>query len=184
MWIHIRSHTIWILDLKIKSEFIHPGGWGLETNRCLSKFWHIQLTLKEFKLNTLYSGFGADKTFTTRWSGRRVQVWVQFRGPASHLAITPEGYSKRQSKVMTAKSLAIAELFGPRSRLHSLGGLDGQAAFPSQWQSARGTGPGIVTPLPFTITKLGSWKRLSNSIQVIRTISQKSVLSEKRMAPN
>ena len=25
-------------------------------------------------------------------------------------------------------------------------------------EAARGTGPGIVTPLPFTITKLGSWK--------------------------
>ena len=47
--------------------------------------------------------------------------------------------------------------------------------------SARGTGQGIVTPLPFTITKLGSWKRLSSSIQVIRTVSQKSVLSEKKL---
>ena len=61
----------------------------------------------------LFWDLRADKTFTTRWSGGRVQVWVQVRAPACHLAITPEGYSRRQSKDLTAKS--IAELLGPRS---------------------------------------------------------------------
>ena len=43
--------------------------------------------------------FRAYKTFTTRWSGCRVQIWA----PACHLTITPKGYSRRQSKVWTAK---------------------------------------------------------------------------------
>ena len=38
-----------------------------------------------------------DKTFTTSWSGGRVQVWAEVQAPACHLAITPEGYSRRQS---------------------------------------------------------------------------------------
>ena len=36
---------------------------------------------------------------STRWSGCRVQVWVQVWAPAGHLAITPEGCSRRQSKI-------------------------------------------------------------------------------------
>ena len=43
------------------------------------------------------------KTFTTHWSGGRVQVWVEVWAPACHL--TPEGYSRRQSKFLTAKSI-------------------------------------------------------------------------------
>ena len=61
----------------------------------------------------LFWDFGADQTCTTCWSGGRVHVWVQVQTLASHLAITPEGYSRRQSKVLTSKS--IAELLGPRS---------------------------------------------------------------------
>ena len=49
--------------------------------------------------HSLCCDFGGYKTFTTRWSGGRVQVWVQVRAPAGHLAITPEGCSRRQSKV-------------------------------------------------------------------------------------
>ena len=48
----------------------------------------------------------------------RVQVWVQVRAPAGQLAITPEGYSRRQSKVLTPKSMAKV-LTALR---HSLGG--------------------------------------------------------------
>ena len=43
-------------------------------------------------------------------SGSRVQVWVQVEAPAGHLAFTPEGSSRGQSKVLsqlsTAKSMA------------------------------------------------------------------------------
>ena len=58
---------------------------------------------KEFKPHTIYWtlfwGFGADKNSTIHGSGGRVQVWVQVWAPACHLAITPEGYSRRQSFV-------------------------------------------------------------------------------------
>ena len=59
--------------------------------------------------------FGADKTSTTSWSEGRVQVWVQVWAPAGHLTIiiTPEGYSRRKSMVLNAKSMA--ELLGQRS---------------------------------------------------------------------
>ena len=68
----------------------------------------------------LCTGFDSEHvvlTSATHWSGSRVQVWVKVRAHASHLgddlAITPEGYSWRQSKVLTAKSMG--ELLGPRS---------------------------------------------------------------------
>ena len=47
--------------------------------------------------HSLFRDFGAFKTFTTRWSGGRVQVWAQVRAPASHLAIT-EGHSRRNRR--------------------------------------------------------------------------------------
>ena len=50
--------------------------------------------------HSLFWSFGAEKISTTHWSGGRVQVWAQVRAPAGHLAITPEGYSRRQSKVL------------------------------------------------------------------------------------
>ena len=43
-----------------------------------------------------------DKTFTTCWSGSKVQVWVHIWALASHLAITLKGYSRAKS---TAKLL-------------------------------------------------------------------------------
>ena len=54
--------------------------------------------------------FVAEKSFTICWSGCRVQVHIQVQGPACHLAITPEGYSRRQSKALTENSRA--ELLG------------------------------------------------------------------------
>ena len=68
----------------------------------------------------LFWDFGADKTFTTRWSGGRVQVQAP--------AITPEGYSKRLWKrlwkVLTAKSMA--ELLSQRSGTAWAGRTDQQ----------------------------------------------------------
>ena len=69
-------------------------------------------------------------------SGGRVQVWVQIRAPAGHLAITPEGYLRRQSKVLTAKP-SNGQALGHALR-HSLGGSDGRA----QTQGVRGSAPG------------------------------------------
>ena len=54
---------------------------------CLPRFRNLQETLKISSLPSLCRDFGADNTFTTRWSGCRVQVWVQVWAPAGHLAI-------------------------------------------------------------------------------------------------
>ena len=54
--------------------------------------------------------FWADQTFTTSWSGGRDQVWAQVQASPCHLAIIPKVCSRRQSKVLTAKSMA--ELLG------------------------------------------------------------------------
>ena len=52
--------------------------------------------LKRFQTpHSLFTDLEADKTSTTRWSGSRVQVWVQLQAPACHLAITPEGVDCR-----------------------------------------------------------------------------------------
>ena len=87
--------------------------------------------------HSLFWGFGADKTSTTHWSGCRVQVWVQIWAPACHLAIIPEGYSRRQSKVLTAKSMA--KLLGPCSCTAWAGWTHEHKhrVFPSRWQLLR-----------------------------------------------
>ena len=56
---------------------------------------------------------------------------------ASHLAITPEGYSRRQSKDLTA--ISMAKLLGPRSGSACAGrtGEHKHRAFPSRRQSLR-----------------------------------------------
>ena len=41
--------------------------------------------------HSLCCDFGGYKTSTTRWSGGRVQVWVQVWAPACHLAISLKG---------------------------------------------------------------------------------------------
>ena len=89
--------------------------------------------------------FGAEKIFTTPWSGCRVH-WVKFeskvrapagpcRDSAGRLAITPEGYCRRKWKVLTAKSMA--ELLHPRSGTAWAGSLGEhkRRAFPSRLQS-------------------------------------------------
>ena len=60
--------------------------------------------------STDLKGFRADnlKKFTTHQSGGgRFQVWIQVRAPVCYLAIAPKGYSRRQSKVLTAKSTSV-----------------------------------------------------------------------------
>ena len=56
---------------------------------------------------------------------------------AGHLAITPEGYSRRQSKDLTA--ISMAKLLGPRSGSACAGrtGKHKHRAFPSRRQSLR-----------------------------------------------
>ena len=53
-------------------------------------------------LQSLFREFQEGKSFTTRWSGCRAQVLAT----ASHWAITPESYFRRQSTVSTANQWA------------------------------------------------------------------------------
>ena len=76
-------------------------GWYRLTLSHSSPHWVLNFSVwngpkKNSIPHNLLRDFGADKTSTTCWSGGRVQVWVQIRAPAGHLAITPEGYSRRQ----------------------------------------------------------------------------------------
>ena len=57
-----------------------------------------------------FGDFRADETFTIRWSGGRIQDWVHFEPLL--LAITPQGYARGQSKILTAKSMT--QLLGQR----------------------------------------------------------------------
>ena len=93
------------------------------------------------------------KTFLTCWSSVRVQVRVQVWAPAGHLAITPKGYSKRESKVLTQKSM------GPRSGTAWAGptGENKHSAFPSRLQSLlASTGSLEENVLPHWRYRLGS----------------------------
>ena len=86
---------------------------------------HIQTPQWVHKANS------ADRTFTTHWSGCRVQAWlaawVHIWAPACHLAITPDHYSRRQSKVLL------------QNQWQSSGG-SAQAQLGSVWQARLITG--------------------------------------------
>ena len=69
----------------------------------LLNFGVLKKNLKSTQFVELYFGV----------SGGRVQVWVRVRAPAGNLAIVPEGYSRIQSKFLTANSMA--KLLGLRS---------------------------------------------------------------------
>ena len=113
------SHQPSILILRFKLNwFLLEWTYQRDCSNRLdfSKFCHFQLQdrldfciFNRPKVRTphnLFMDFSSDKSFTTRWSGGRVQVWVQVQAPAANFAITPEGYSRRQSKILAAKSMA------------------------------------------------------------------------------
>ena len=77
----------------------------------------------------IFRNFRADKTFTTPWSGSRVQVWAQVWALVGHLAITPKDYCRRHLKSM-------AELLGHRLGTAWAGwtGKHKQKAFSSRLQ--------------------------------------------------
>ena len=77
------------------------------------------LNLKRIQIHTFDFGT-SDKT---RWLGGRVQVWVEVPAPAGHLAITPEGYSRRPEGfdcTINGRALGTA-------LRHGLGGSDRRA---------------------------------------------------------
>ena len=65
--------------------------------------------------HSLFTEFGADKPLHHVGQEAELKFESNFEPepPAVHLALTSEGFSRRQSKVFTAKS--IAKLLGPRS---------------------------------------------------------------------
>ena len=73
----------------------------------LADLKRIQIPLNSFR------DFRADKLFQLLSQAVGFKFESKFKPPAGHLAITPAGYSRRQSKVLTAKS--IAELSGQSS---------------------------------------------------------------------
>ena len=88
--------------------------------------WYLLTTVLIFSVlkwiqnpHSWFWDFGADKTSTThnllvrQQSSSLSPSLSPCTGPAAHLAITPEGYSRRQSNVFTAKS--NAELLGQHS---------------------------------------------------------------------
>ena len=121
-----RSDLILILHVKsllsvcwsiLNSSLYLKTSQGDEGWYCLSPFLNFWVFKRPKRIHTphsLFWDFWADKTFTTSWSGSRVQV----QAPAYRLTITPKGFSRWQSKVLTAKSMA--ELFWQALR-HSLG---------------------------------------------------------------
>ena len=88
--------------------------------------------------HSLCCDFGGYKTFTIRWSGGTVQVWVQVQAHASHLAISqkavPEGNRRfrGQNQLPTCAKL-LGQLCG--SACAGWTGEHKHKAFPNQWQS-------------------------------------------------
>ena len=66
---------------------------GMSLRKVISLGSNLVLVMGLKRIQTPHSlccDFGGYKTFTTRWLGGRVQVWVQVWAPAGHLAISPK----------------------------------------------------------------------------------------------
>ena len=145
IWIYVQinmydciHHNTWILIYDFIS-FVDEGWYWLTAflNLCFcngpkQNLNSTQIILGVLSKENLYNPLVRLQTQC------RVQVWVQVQAPAGHLAFTPEGYSRRQSKVLTPKSRA--ELLVQRSGTSWAGaaGRTGEhkhRAFPSLWQS-------------------------------------------------
>ena len=68
-------------------------------------------------------GFGADKPLQPIGQAAEFKFEFQVRAPAGHLDFAPEGYSRKQSKALTAKSTAKLLVRAPAQ----LGRSDGPA---------------------------------------------------------
>ena len=78
--------------------------WGSEWTHSFPQLWHFQWSLKKKSSSTQFiKRFWSRQPFKTCWSEGRVQLWVQVWAPAFHLVISPEGYFRQESKVLTAK---------------------------------------------------------------------------------
>ena len=112
---HSVSGPVWWIRVDINLELSSISSFSTDLNR-------IQTP------HSLFWDFRADKTFTIRRSGCRVQVWA----PACHLEITPEGYSRFQKTIEGVDCKINGQALGAELR-HSLGGWDGRAQTQSQY---------------------------------------------------
>ena len=146
---------------------IQSGGWGLVSTHSCPWFQHFQLS-PEFKLHTDYSGVSEQIKLQSSSltpssspclsSGKHSQRLFQ-------KTITPKGYSKRQSKVLTAKSMT---------------GLLGQLSY-TAWTGQTGKYKHCVFPswLQSCSYQLTWWKEAAAK-RGYRSGSTDSVLESKR----
>ena len=114
------------------------GTWALEKLPRLAQIRHVT-DLKG--IETPYSlccDFGGYKTFTTRWSGGTVQVWVQVRAPAGHLAISSKPNRRLFQKVIE--------------------GLEGIVSGQNQQPSSLGRSPALLARVGRASTNTGRFR--------------------------
>ena len=92
-------------------------GWGLVNSHSCPQFWRSKKNSNSTVFVGLYFGV-LEQTKPLQPIGQAAEFKFESKfkplpTSAGHLAITPKGYSRRQSKDLTAKSMA--KLVGPRS---------------------------------------------------------------------
>ena len=107
-WVEIslaggQNRTCWacfkVRDIHHKAATQQCWAWALKKVTLLGSNLASVTDLKGIETpHSLCCDLGGYKTFTTRWSGGRVQVWVQVWAPPCHLATSPkavpEGYQR------------------------------------------------------------------------------------------
>ena len=106
---------VFLESIYYETQVVQPPFGAAEVQRLLlsslvDEGWHwlsaalnfgvFNWTKKNLNSTQIILGFQSRKTFTTLWSGCKVQVWVQVQAPVCYLAVTPKRYSRRQSKVL------------------------------------------------------------------------------------
>ena len=111
--------TVWIGKVNRSLCILRDAGWKVQWKR-LSAWLDFGIFNRPKSIqaaNTFFQELWSRKNLCNSlvWtcSGGKVQVWVQVQAPAGHLAIPPKGYSRRELKILTAKSMA--ELLEQRS---------------------------------------------------------------------
>ena len=96
---------------------MQSGGWGLVNPRSCPQFWRSIKNANSTQFIELHFGVSEQiKPLQPIGQAAEFKFESKFEPlptSAGHLAITPEGYSRRQSKDLTAKSMA--KLLGQRS---------------------------------------------------------------------
>ena len=117
---------------------VQSDGWGLITTHCCPQFWRSKKNSNSTQFIEIYFGVSEQiKPLQPIGQAEELKFESKFEPlptSAGHLATTPEGYLRRQTKELTAKSMA--KLLGPRSGTAWAGrtGEHKHRAFPSQRQ--------------------------------------------------